>query len=189
MRVVSNTSPIWNLASIRRLDLLREQWHEVLIPAEVLAELQMGSGYPETDRIRVALDAQWIRVTPLTSSDLKRSLMRELDVSDTFSITFCVITRMDMKSSKIWRVMMANAAYLQAQHLIENLSPPDQARLLTYLSCRLTQLLSAQSVLVAPTAAAPETAWQEFFRAGDNIMRSDRPESETLTAAVLAMRR
>ena len=69
MRVVSNTSPIWNLASIRRLDLLREQWHEVLIPAEVLSELRMESGYPETDRIRAALDAQWIRMTPLTSSD------------------------------------------------------------------------------------------------------------------------
>ena len=85
--------------------------------------------------------------------------------------------------------MMPNAAYFQAQHLIETLSPPDQARLLTYLSCRLTQLLSAQAVNVAPTTAAPGTAWQEFFRIGDNIMRSDLPESETLTAAVLAMRR
>ena len=84
--------------------------------------------------------------------------------------------------------MMSNAVYLQAQHLIENLSPPDQARLLTYLSCRLTQLLAAQSVVV-PTSVAPGMAWQEFFRVGDNIMRSDRPESETLTAAVLAMRR
>lgn len=84
---------------------------------------------------------------------------------------------------------MLNPAYLQAQHLIETLSPSDQARLLTYLSCRLTQMLSAQPVEVASTPAAPGMAWQEFFRAGDNLMRTDRPESETLTAAILAMRR
>lgn len=94
MRVVSNTYPIWNLASIRRLDLLREQWHEVLIPAEVLSELRMESGYPETDRIRAALDAQWIRMTPLTSSDLKRSLMRELDEGEAAAIALALECRL-----------------------------------------------------------------------------------------------
>ena len=47
MRVVSNTSPIWNLASIQRLDLLHDQFSEILIPSEVLAELQLESGCPE----------------------------------------------------------------------------------------------------------------------------------------------
>lgn len=73
MRVVSNTSPIWNLASIERLDLLHDQCPEVLIPPEVLAELQLESGCPETARIQHALDAQWIQVEHLRTSYLKRS--------------------------------------------------------------------------------------------------------------------
>ena len=33
MHVVSNTSPIWNLASIERLDLLCEQFVNILVPS------------------------------------------------------------------------------------------------------------------------------------------------------------
>lgn len=64
MHVVSNTSPIWNLASIERLDLLHDQFPEVFIPEEVLAELQVGSEYPEITRIQKALDEQWIQIKP-----------------------------------------------------------------------------------------------------------------------------
>ena len=51
MPVVSNTSPIWNLASIQQLDLLRRQCADVLIPPDVLDELQLESGLPETLQI------------------------------------------------------------------------------------------------------------------------------------------
>ena len=57
MRVVSNTSPIWNLASIERLDLLRDQFSEILIPHEVWQELQPGHEYPEVARIQRAINA------------------------------------------------------------------------------------------------------------------------------------
>jgi predicted nucleic acid-binding protein len=39
MPVVSNTSPISNLALIGRLDLLREQFRKILIPEAVDREL------------------------------------------------------------------------------------------------------------------------------------------------------
>jgi predicted nucleic acid-binding protein len=49
---VSNTSPVWNLASIDRLDLLHCQYPQVLIPDEVFAELEAGKEYPEGARIK-----------------------------------------------------------------------------------------------------------------------------------------
>lgn len=48
MPVVSNTSPVLNLAIIQQLDLLRQQFGEVLIPPAVLAELKIDSNYPAT---------------------------------------------------------------------------------------------------------------------------------------------
>ncbi|CAN2048871.1 DUF3368 domain-containing protein [Candidatus Magnetomoraceae bacterium gMMP-1] len=90
MPVVSDTSPIWNLASIQQLDLLHEQFPLVLIPSEVLAELQLESGYPETALIQQALKAQWIQVKRLGLSHLKQSLMRELDQGEAASIALAL---------------------------------------------------------------------------------------------------
>jgi hypothetical protein len=84
---------------------------------------------------------------------------------------------------------MVSANYLQAQHLVEQLTLRDQARLLEYLSFRLVQVVSARMAEPLPTDTTPANAWQKFFQVGDNMMHADRPDSETLTAAVLAMRR
>jgi hypothetical protein len=56
MPVVSNTSPLLNLAIIRRLDLLRQQFEEIIIPPAVLAELQVESDFPNAEPIRQALE-------------------------------------------------------------------------------------------------------------------------------------
>jgi predicted nucleic acid-binding protein len=50
MPVVSNTSPILNLAIIGRLDLLRQQFSEVLIPPMVLQELKVDTELPGVER-------------------------------------------------------------------------------------------------------------------------------------------
>ena len=52
---------------------------------------------------------------------------------------------------------------------------------------RLRVLNSAQSRPDSRPAGAD--AWQEFFRVGDALAAEDSPGSQTLTAAVLAMRR
>jgi hypothetical protein len=44
--VVSDTSPILNLAIINQLDLLQQQFAEVLIPPAVLAELMPETKFP-----------------------------------------------------------------------------------------------------------------------------------------------
>jgi uncharacterized protein len=62
MRVVSNTSPISNLAVIDRLDLLSQRYGTLVIPASVaheLARLQHASGKA---RIDAAIASGWIKV-------------------------------------------------------------------------------------------------------------------------------
>lgn len=82
-----------------------------------------------------------------------------------------------------------SSTYLQAQSLVAQLSLPDQARLLEYLSGRLARIVSADTFAPGSLNAAPTTGWEAFFQVGDELMHTDRPDSETLTAALLAMRR
>lgn len=90
MPVVSNTSPIWNLASIERLDLLHDQFSEIHIPHEVWQEFQVGYEYPEVARIQRAIDAQWITVRSLTNPYLQQSLMLELDAGESAAIALAL---------------------------------------------------------------------------------------------------
>jgi predicted nucleic acid-binding protein len=89
MPVVSNTSPIWNLISLERLDLLHDQFPEC-IPQDVLDELQVGHDYPEMARIQQALDAQWLRVASLTNLYVQQSLMLELDRGEAAAIALAL---------------------------------------------------------------------------------------------------
>lgn len=90
MPVVSNTSPIWNLASIERLDLLRDQFGEIRIPHEVWQELQAGHEYPEAARIQRAITAKWMNVAALTYPYLQQSLMLELDRGEAAAIALAL---------------------------------------------------------------------------------------------------
>jgi hypothetical protein len=84
---------------------------------------------------------------------------------------------------------MAESTLDQVQRLVEQLSPHEQAHLLAFLALRMAQVVTATS---PPTSiTTPETAetWEEFFRLGDALAASDTPAADTLTAAVLAMRR
>ena len=75
----------------------------------------------------------------------------------------------------------------QAQRLVDQLTPYDQVRLLAYLASRLARVVPAQP----PVPSTPEAAdaWETFFQLGEGLATTDTPECETLTAAVLAMRR
>jgi hypothetical protein len=84
---------------------------------------------------------------------------------------------------------MAESALHKVQRLVEQLSPQEQAHVLASLALRMAQLLASTSY--PASANPPETAqsWEEFFRLGDALSASDTPAADTLTAAVLAMRR
>lgn len=90
MPVVSNTSPVWNLASIERLDLFQSQFSEVLIPHEVWQELQANHDYPEAVRIQRAIDEQWVKVVSLTNTHLRQSLMLDLDYGESAAIALAL---------------------------------------------------------------------------------------------------
>ena len=84
---------------------------------------------------------------------------------------------------------MAESTLHQVQRLVEQLSPYEQAHLLASLALRMAQVVTSTSSSAAVTPSEPAEAWEEFFRLGDALAASDTPGAETLTAAVLAMRR
>ena len=82
---------------------------------------------------------------------------------------------------------MAESTLHQVQRLVEQLSPYEQAHLLASLALRMAQVVTSSPAAV--TSPGTAEAWEEFFRLGDALAASDTPGAETLTAAVLAMRR
>jgi predicted nucleic acid-binding protein len=90
MAVVSNTSPILNLAIIGRLNFLRHQFQEVLIPPAVLSELKPNSAFPGAPDVRQALEAGWINVSKLQDDRLSRVLALELDLGEAEAIAFAL---------------------------------------------------------------------------------------------------
>jgi hypothetical protein len=60
-------------------------------------------------------------------------------------------------------------------------------QLIAYLASRLAQVIPTQPPATSPLETAD--AWEMFFQLGGELAATDTPECETLTAAVLAMRR
>ncbi len=83
---------------------------------------------------------------------------------------------------------MAAATLDQVQHLVDQLSPLEQVKLLEYLAPRIVRAVAKQLTTSVPHAQY-EGAWAELFRIGDAIAASDTDSSATLTATVAAMRR
>lgn len=84
---------------------------------------------------------------------------------------------------------MADSTFAQAQQLVDQLTPHDQVRLLAYLTTRLAQVVTGLQSTEGGTLPEDSDAWETFFQLGDMLAATDTPERETLTAAVLAMRR
>jgi len=72
---VSNTSPISNLASIGRLNLLRQQFDHVLIPEAVATELTSHPDPSATAAIQTAIQDKWIQIRTVRDSTLLRVLL------------------------------------------------------------------------------------------------------------------
>jgi len=92
MPVVSNTSPILNLALTDRLYLIREQFTTVTIPKGVLKELRVKENLPGSKKILDALEAKWLKVEEIQDSSMLRILKRELDAGEAEAITLPVET-------------------------------------------------------------------------------------------------
>jgi len=90
MPVVSNTSPIMNLAIIGELSLLRDQFGEVLIPGAVLEELRVEEDLPGSQSVRDALKAEWIRMETVNQYPLVRAMQRDLDKGEAETIALAI---------------------------------------------------------------------------------------------------
>jgi len=86
MRVVSNTSPISNLAVIDRLDLLRQKFGRVAIPEAVRRELARLSHSEGRARIEAALQDGWLEVVPVPDRRLLPVLRSRIDEGEAEAI-------------------------------------------------------------------------------------------------------
>jgi len=90
MLVVSNTSPIMNLASVGVLDLLRQQFGEVVIPAAVVDELKLDTDYSGTGEIRACNGGWLVETVNLEDDRVARALRRELDDGEAEAIALAL---------------------------------------------------------------------------------------------------
>jgi predicted nucleic acid-binding protein len=90
MLVVSNTSPISNLAVIEKLDLLRGQFQKILIPEAVERELKALSNPRARAAVEAALKEGWLEVRTVKSVPLTRLLRVNLHEGESEAIALAV---------------------------------------------------------------------------------------------------
>jgi predicted nucleic acid-binding protein len=95
MLAVSNTSPLSNLASIGRLELLKSQFSEVRIPSAVARELAAHPDPAATAALDAAL-REWIRIVPPEDTPLFRMLRRQVDSGEAEAIALAADLKADI---------------------------------------------------------------------------------------------
>jgi hypothetical protein len=80
MLIVSNTSPILNLAIIGKLFLLKDQFKSIVIPKAVKDELRIQEELPGCIEIRNALKDGWIDVRKVEDKQKVQLLNIDLDI-------------------------------------------------------------------------------------------------------------
>lgn len=90
MLVVSNTSPISNLAIIGRLYLLRSQFREIWIPGAVQSELDQLGHPAALKEIQQAIQDGWIKPLALREDKVARLLAAALDPGEAEAIALAL---------------------------------------------------------------------------------------------------
>jgi uncharacterized protein len=84
--VVADAGPLIGLARVGLLDLLRHLYGKVLIPAQVLEELQTSEDRPGSRALRAALQKGWLESATLASGEELKSLSLALDPGEAGAI-------------------------------------------------------------------------------------------------------
>ena len=92
--IVSDTSPLLNLALIERLELLESQFSEVTVPQQVWNELTDGEDGLEG--LRELRDDGLLYLVEVERSDLFVELFHELDLGETAAICYAVEQNADL---------------------------------------------------------------------------------------------
>ena len=90
MPVVSNTSPLMNLAIVGQISRLREQFGTIWIPVAVLEELRVEENLPGSKSVGTALDRKWLRVEEAKDRRLVQVLQRGLDKGEAEAIALAL---------------------------------------------------------------------------------------------------
>ncbi|MDA0266257.1 MAG: DUF3368 domain-containing protein [Cyanobacteria bacterium] len=93
MIIVSDTSPINNLAAIQALDLLRELYGTVVIPEAVYHELT-DPDFPVAGSIEVQT-LEWIQCQAVTNSAMIEALSNDLDPGEAEAIALAIEIKAD----------------------------------------------------------------------------------------------
>ncbi|GDY19504.1 DUF3368 domain-containing protein [Verrucomicrobiota bacterium] len=106
MLVVSNTSPLSNLAIIGHLELVREQLGQVIIPAAVRAELHRHPDSTARTASETAIATGWLRVLPRTNP-VRNDLAASLDLGEAEALTLALEMRaslvlLDESAARRW---------------------------------------------------------------------------------------
>ena len=110
MPVVSNTSPLCNLAIIDRLEILRRQFGVLALPSAVQLELDRLSHPAARARLTAAFRDGWLRVTPLDIA-IPSALAATLDPGETEALALAL----QMNDSLV--LLDETAARLQATRM------------------------------------------------------------------------
>lgn len=86
--VVSDTSPLLNLALIDRLDLVADQFSTVAVPTQVWEELMAGT--EGVEQLQKQRDAGTLQVVSVAESDLFTEFRRELDAGESAALSYAV---------------------------------------------------------------------------------------------------
>ena len=94
MIVVSNTSPLTNLAAIGHFHLLEALYTQITIPPAVLTELNAsGVEWPGSRQVQ---QAPWIHLHPVTNRALVKTLQRDLDHGEAEAIVLALELQADL---------------------------------------------------------------------------------------------
>ena len=108
MFVISNTSPIINLAMVGQLNLLRQLYGQIVIPQAVYAEI-VGVGVEQPGAVEVAT-SDWIQTYKVANRTAVTALQLELDDGEAEAIALAVETGADLLllDEEIGRVIAAH---------------------------------------------------------------------------------
>jgi len=92
--IISNTSPISNLAAIGRLPLLEEVYHHIVIPQAVADEIA-AAGHIYTQAAAVP-NLDWITVQQVSDRTLVENLLTELDLGEAEAIALAIEVKAEL---------------------------------------------------------------------------------------------
>lgn len=94
MKVVSNASPIINLAWIGKLNLLHNLYEEIIIPEAVWNEVVIeGADQPGASEVK---SAGWIKTIPASNKQLVQALRQDLHAGEAEAIALALETQADL---------------------------------------------------------------------------------------------